>query len=352
MSKSNVTATLRWVETNPKTNRMNTQENKTVQILARHDFTDSEIRGIAVKMAGVAQSYSATESEFASVKQDFKAKLDRLELDRDTLVQRIRDGFEMRPTPAYVEFNVPEKGRKRYYRVGQGVYVYGEMIREEPMDATDFQRELPLEEPEKNGFGGVEEEADSNKENWRGDDGESLDPDRFPETGDSSAEIREAREVIETAAEKIGTSIGEKLAEAAQGKAPNPVVIDFLCKDDGNKCLARWRRAARNQGWPEPCIDLIDGIAKDAHGKQAILAVLGAHSISKDAEDSILLRLETYLPLAGKSEQLTRKEWVRVYGYTSESLAINGAKLVPISAKDASEKLADTFSGANKEDGQ
>lgn len=276
-----------------------TTENNTVTILARYNFSDAEVRQIALKMAASASEYSSTEAEFASVKLDFKSKLERLELDRDTLTQKIRDGFEMRNTPAQVMFNTPSAGRKSYFHMphmdrGQ-IISYGDFIREEAMDATDFQRDLPLrgftgeaiEGPEvcEHGVPTGErcESCDILTETAREIGREIIDPERFPETGDSAKEIAEARAIVIDAGENIGTSIAEKLAEAAQGAAPNPVVIDFGPKDDGNKCLAKWRKAARNQGWPEPCIDLIDGIAKDAGtGKQAVLSVLHAHSLSTE----------------------------------------------------------------------
>jgi len=290
-------------------------ENKTVTILARYNFSDAEIRQIALKMAGSASEYTSTEAEFASVKADFKAKLERIELDRDTLTQKIRDGFEMRPVQAVVWYNHPTPGRKTFFAVvgnaadGSPMIASAETsIREEAMDATDFQRDLPLEEkpvehpremaPAVEGNVCVHgtpldrrcEACDILTETAREIGREILNPERFPETGDSAKEVAEARSVIKESGQPIGTSIAQKLAEAAQGKRPNPVVIDFAPKDDGNKCLAKWRKAARNQGWPEPCVDLIDGLARDAAGahssdgegttKSRMLSVLQAHSIS------------------------------------------------------------------------
>lgn len=119
-----------------------------------------------------------------------------------------------------------------------------------------------------------------------------VNPGRFPEAGDNAAETREAREVIEHAAQPIGTSIAAKLAVAAQGVTLVPVVIDFPEGFTGDKYRALWRKAAKKQGWNAACIDLIGELAAQAGesrsqaedetdaAKQRVLDVLKAHSIS------------------------------------------------------------------------
>lgn len=257
-----------------------TTEQKTVTIQARHEFSDAEFKAISQKIASSASDLARLESEFASIKKDFGARIQHEELERDTQIGKVRDGFEMRPVSAIVSYNDPTPGQKTYrFQSLAGMYE-GSVIRVDPMAATDFQRDLPLDAITQ----AVVEELHR----------EPVNPERFPETGDSAAEVKEARQIIQDAAEPIGTSLADKLSLAAQGAAPNPVVIDFGGKDDGNKCLAKWRKAARHQGWPEPCIDLIDGLAKDAlagtdtagtrGSKQRVLDVLGSHSISEAEE--------------------------------------------------------------------
>jgi hypothetical protein len=43
-----------------------------------------------------------------------------------------------------------------------------------------------------------------------------------------------------------------------------------------------------------------------------------------------LYRLETTLPLAGKTETHTLKQWQRIYGYDRDTLAFNNAHLVKV----------------------
>ncbi len=52
----------------------------------------------------------------------------------------------------------------------------------------------------------------------------------------------------------------------------------------------------------------------------------------KTKQPEQLFSLEITLPLAGKTETLTAKEWKRVYGYDSETLALHGARLVPVAS--------------------
>lgn len=271
---------------------MQSTEQKTVTIQAEHKFGDTEMAALGRQMASKCQDRQRLEDQLASIKKDFGAKIQSVELEVDLAAQKLRDGFEMRNTPAYVIFNSPTPGRKSFYRERPDslTAIPEDFIREEAMDATDFQRDLPLEEKHADEYSGPTacdhgvplsdrcEECDALKPAR----GIPVDPERFPETGDSSKEVAEAREIIQEAGQAIGTSLADKLAQAAQGKRPNPVVIDFSGKDSAPKVIAKWRKAARNQGWPEACIDLIDGIAKTAavDGKQAVLDVLNAHSIT------------------------------------------------------------------------
>lgn len=122
---------------------------------------------------------------------------------------------------------------------------------------------------------------------FSGKEPEPVNPERFPETGDSARDVQEAAAVIQDAAQPIGTSIADKLAQAAQGVDLAPVVIDFPEGFTGDKYRALWRKAAKKQGWPFACIDLIDDIAETTaldntaptDAAQRVLDVLKAHSI-------------------------------------------------------------------------
>lgn len=355
---------------------MSTPENKTVTIDARHDFTDHEKAEILLKASRSDTEYKTAKAEFDSSRGDWKAKLKRIELDRDGYMRKGLDGFEMRPVQAYVFFDDPTPGRKSFYRSRQrseeSQPYYGlDLIRVETMTEPDFQPDLPLEETPKNvpvagdgsdvcGHGvsllerckecdalkiehGVAENCDKailrlgqvcgtcglTYGEHSGDSnpaGGRLCPSRvngqwdattftalYGETGHSAKELEAALQMMELAGQPIGTSIGDLLDQAAQGKRPNPVVIDFAEKDGWSKCLARWRKAATAQGWPIPCIDLIDGIARQAargttekhlsdlpHPKPRVLAVLHAHSISTDEFEQSQMNKADGLPVHAK----------------------------------------------------
>lgn len=292
------------------------EPSKTVTILTQHDFTDAEIRQIAVKMAGVASEYTRTEAQFASVKADFKSKLERLELDRDDLTDKIRNGFEMRATLAYVFYNDPAPGRKTFVRVmtydNGETGISAEVIRVEAMEATDFQRDLPLEPVRPLTFNVVCNALDRlviTSENIGeirakylidGDDEwnalirdetaqreiktEPLNPERFPETGDSAKEVREAKAVIEHAAQPIGTPVGAALDQAAVNTKAAQFSLD-LTKDDWTvvSLMKAVRIATKAAGWTEAQKSTLNDALKKASGVNAMVDFLRPLVISEDA---------------------------------------------------------------------
>lgn len=107
----------------------------------RFDLTNDEIAGISRKREGIAQDRERLDEGFTSLKLDYKAKAERLDLEASELSRKIREGFEMRETRCEISFNDPERGFKTIRRLDNGG-----VIRVEAMTALDVeQRELPIE---------------------------------------------------------------------------------------------------------------------------------------------------------------------------------------------------------------
>lgn len=272
-----------------------TEQPKTEQIQAKHTFSHEEIAGIAVKMAGVAQEYDDTENEFASLKADYSAKLKKIDLERDTLVQRIRDGFEMRPATAYVRFDHPEKGRKTYYReyepalVGEDSESWNGVIREEAMSGPDFQRELPISEDQLATAAGVNSEIDQLAEQAQNQPSE-----HHAEIGDSAKEFEQTKDVLTTAAQPIGTSLEQKLTEAAAGKSLSLVEVDFAEGYAPEHYILKFSKKAKMQGWPEACIQLIRQVCEatadhdtSVEAGVRVQQVLRAHSVPVPPKNAV-----------------------------------------------------------------
>lgn len=114
------------------------------------------------------------------------------------------------------------------------------------------------------------------------------------------------------------TSLADKLAQAAAGKPLPRVKVDFPDGFNSNKYRSLFRKAAKKQGWPEVCIDIIEDVADEAAWADATtenparaLDVLRAHSEPKTASPD------------------------------------NYCAAVHVIAEDRAEELADTFDASN-----
>lgn len=237
-------------------------------IQAPHEFSDGEIKIIARSMADVMREHTQAENELASVKQDYKARMERLQLDIDRKARLVRDGFEMRETKALVKFNHPVAWRKCYFRVLEGpldvddALSYGELIREEAMSGPDHQRMLPLEPaPEVTPSGeetGEEQELGAGTYPGRQAAGEPLNP------------------------------LALALQQAAAGKELPLVPVVLSSEFTADKARAQFRKAAKRNGWPEACIDLLDEECKKATDPEdeagsitRVLQILNAHTVQE-----------------------------------------------------------------------
>lgn len=107
-------------------------------VSARHDFSDAEKLKLSDNLVQSMNVQAQIDDEFSSVKAEFKCRIEKAKLETDSLAQRLRDGFEMRPTLAQIQFNTPTPGSKTYVRDDNPEII----IREEAMTYTDEHRPL------------------------------------------------------------------------------------------------------------------------------------------------------------------------------------------------------------------
>lgn len=131
---------------------------------------------------------------------------------------------------------------------------------------------------------------------------EVVDPERFPETGDTARETREAKAVIEHAAQPIGTSVGAKLDQAAvKTKAPQ-FVLD-LAKDDWTvvSLMKKVRIASKAAGWDATQISALADILKKTTGVNGMVETLRPFVIAEEPDTHIIVQVtpteEARLPL-------------------------------------------------------
>lgn len=135
-------------ETSDKPSSKNSKDKKKKQpvkvltIQARYPFTDSELVGLSREQQTAMREIDALECQLKSIKSDFKAKIETIQLRVNLLGSKVTDGFEMRECQAVVEYNA-KTGKKKFYRHDTDAKDgQGEFIREEQMTATDFQPPL------------------------------------------------------------------------------------------------------------------------------------------------------------------------------------------------------------------
>lgn len=298
---------------------------KPITIQARHDFTDDEWRRLAETLLDKSAEYGRVESELSSIKKDYNARLERIDLDRASVEEKMRNKFEMRETLALVALNVPTVGRKSFFQavMTESVegYAAGNFISESEMTWDERNPKLPLEEPKPApepsnedlagsfdsaaapqskdvppvGFifvtGGVSREGDACwcevKLEWQivETEGVGLTADAFTALARKIGAPAEPDPAPENPTAGM-TPFAQALAAAAAGK-PLPLVPVKLSKDfPPSKNLMQFRKAARKIGWGEAALDLIDEEAgkviypsDDDESNVRLFALLNPHCV-------------------------------------------------------------------------
>lgn len=214
-------------------------------IQAPHHFSVQETLKLKDELLAAIRNEVQIEAELASVKAEFKSRTEKATLEKDSILRKLTDGFDMRPTKAVILYHSPEHGRKQYVREDNL-----EVIREEPMSAADYQ--LPMFRT-KDGKDATEPETDDDL------DGEveitaetGKNADKFLNTHDGEG-TREDLGRIEDVPGAGQTSVGAALDQAAVNtEQPRFHFKDFGLDDwTPGRFMGAAVKAAKKAGWPE-----------------------------------------------------------------------------------------------------
>jgi hypothetical protein len=123
-------------------------EKSPVKILVKKDLTDKDVGVLARSNSQRHLRLGELELQLKAATKDYKSKMDTEKTEINRVNNLISAGFEMVEANALVIFFPDERIKKFYYPTAkQGVV--GDFIREEPMQESDFHRNLFGEEEHK-----------------------------------------------------------------------------------------------------------------------------------------------------------------------------------------------------------
>jgi len=100
-------------------------------ILIRHDFTVPERADLGSSLADKARILADIEGEAKACARQYKDKISTMQTEVDSLVNKIKEGFEMVPVAAIVMVQIDRKHKtatKAFYRKDTGTYIKSEDI--------------------------------------------------------------------------------------------------------------------------------------------------------------------------------------------------------------------------------
>ena len=114
-------------------------------IQAKHTFTQDERNELGMELSRTCRAIGTMEEEKAATAKDYAGRIQIAEIKRDSLVEKIASGYEMRSTECAVTF-YPTNRSKDYWRLNLDG-TRGEFIERREMTTSDFQLTIPDGEP-------------------------------------------------------------------------------------------------------------------------------------------------------------------------------------------------------------
>lgn len=115
-------------------------------IFAQHTFSQEELVELSKELGRTCSDVAQLEAQKSAATKDFGGRIETKEIHRDSLVEKVTSGYEMRETECWVVFD-PKNRSKDYFKVtpdgGTGAFV-----ERREMTQADFQLALPAVEPE------------------------------------------------------------------------------------------------------------------------------------------------------------------------------------------------------------
>ena len=117
---------------------MSNDKRKTTTIDAKHKFTPEEKVELSEQMARYTQMRREAEDAKKASASQYKSQIEEYDARLNGISERINQGYEMRSTKCFVDFNYETK-TKFYYSVKTG-----ELVDQRPMSENDFQTEMEV----------------------------------------------------------------------------------------------------------------------------------------------------------------------------------------------------------------
>ena len=113
-------------------------------VLLRHEFTKDERLDLSRRQNAALNRIGELESQLASVRKDFMAKIQAEDLIVKSLGHHLNSGYEMRPTRVVVEFHAPES-KKFFFALDDKRKKH--KLGEEAMNAADYEMRFQFDSP-------------------------------------------------------------------------------------------------------------------------------------------------------------------------------------------------------------
>ena len=114
-------------------------------IHAKHVFSTEERIELSLELGRTCSQETKLEQEKSAVMKDFNSRIETTAIKRDSLVDKVTSGYEMRPTPCLVILD-PKNRSKDYFRIATDG-ARGEFVERREMTEADFQLHLPEAKP-------------------------------------------------------------------------------------------------------------------------------------------------------------------------------------------------------------
>ena len=224
-----------------------------VQIQADYHFSDPEKQSLGMKLATLTTQKEEIAAHRKDVLSQINAQMEQCTAEIKVVSNKLRSGFEVRPTDAYILFNDPVKNQKSYYRkdgIGEGGFV-----RSEAMLASDYEQELPIPD---------------------------LPPSQKPPPAEKKSRGKKAPPAPAESAAGV-TNLGDALKAAAAGvELPRvPVVLDEHM--NSAEVWKTFKKAAKTAGWPEAALTVLKDETRKMETIEKMIETLDAHTIRPGA---------------------------------------------------------------------
>jgi hypothetical protein len=110
-------------------------------IHAKHVFSNEERLELSLELGRTCTQINVLEAEKSAVTKDFGGRIETQEIKRDSLVEKVTSGYEMRPTDCIVVLDPPNRSKDYFREQSDGTR--GDFVERREMTQADFQLTIP-----------------------------------------------------------------------------------------------------------------------------------------------------------------------------------------------------------------